>query len=222
MPENTGSVRVTRLIMTPIIITLVVTILRLEGELHHWSSIFFTRSAGGAGAIVGIAWLPFIFGPYFAAKLTAAGEGPSSNGKVLLYALIAVVVTIAGGVVSAGSPEGVLTGKALTAMLLVIAAALIQFMAWGTFAKALLMYAFGARIPVAIVMFYAMAGSWGTHYDALAPNYAGPTDLMGKYVAMALIPQFIFWISYTMVVGALAAGVYLLIAHRSRAVAQPA
>jgi hypothetical protein len=222
MSENAGSVRITRLILIPLAITLAITFLRLEGELHHWSSALFNRSAGGMGAIVGIASLPFIFGPYFAAKLAAAGEAAASGGKVLLYAGIGVVVTIAGGVISAGSPEGVLTGRALTAMLLIVAAALIQFMASGTLARTLLAYGFGARLPVAIVMFYAMAGSWGTHYDALPPNYAGPTDFMGRYIAMALIPQFIFWIAYTMITGALAGGVYLAIAHRGKAVPQPA
>ncbi len=223
MSENAGSVRITRLILIPLIITLAITFLRLEGELHHWSSVFFNNHAGGLGAIVGIAWLPFIFAPYFAAKLAAAGEGPAGSGKVLLYAIVGVVVTVLGGLVGSNTQPGVLSGRAIAALLFVVAAALIQFIAWGTLSKTLLAYAFGARVPVAIVMFYAMAGSWGTHYDALPPNYAGPTDLMGRYVAMALVPQFIFWISYTIIVGSLAAGVYMMIAHRSqRAVPQPA
>jgi len=214
MSENAGSVRITRLILVPLIITLVITFLRLEGELHHWSSIFFSRSAGGAGAIVGIVWLPFIFGPYFAARLTASGTAPSSGGKVILYAVIGLVVTILA--VAMETSPGALNPRALAGMLLIAAAGMIQFMSWGTLARTLLAYGFGARVPVAIVMFYAMAGGWGTHYDALPPGYAGPTDFMGRYIAIGLVPQFIFWVAYTMIIGALAAGVYMAIAHRGR------
>lgn len=209
--------------MWPIVITLVITLFRLEGELHQWSGVFFNRSAGGLGAIVGIAWLPFIFGPYFAAKLAGTGERPSSNGRVVLYGALGFIVMIGGGMLAAKTPPGLLSGTTMLGLLLVVASVVVQFMAWGRLGTTLLAYAFGARIPVAIIMFYAMRGNWGTHYDALPGNYAGPTDLMGKYVAEALIPQFIYWIAYTMIIGTLAAGVYMLIAHRTaRTVAQPA
>jgi len=222
MSENAGSVRIARLVTGPIIITLVITLLRLEGELHQWSSVLFNRNAGGLGAIVGIAWLPFIFGPYFAAKLAGAGERPASNGRVLLFGALALIVTIGGGILGSQSAPGVLSTNAVLGLLLMVASVVVAGMAWGKLGTTLLAYAFGARIPVAIVMFYAMAGNWGTHYDALPGNYAGPTDLMGKYIAEGLIPQFIAWIAYTMIIGTLAAGVYMLIAHRPRAVAQPA
>jgi hypothetical protein len=221
MSEN-GSVRITRLIMGPVVITLCITLLRLWGELHHWNSVLFNSNAGGAGAIVGIAWLPFIFGPYFAWKLAAAGERPSGSGKVILFAVVGLLVVVGGSVVAFQSSPGAFSGKVLGGELLMVAAAMIQFMAWGTFAKTLLAYAFAARVPVAIVMFYAIRGGWGTHYDALPPGYAGPTDFLGKYVAIALVPQFIFWIAYTMIIGALVGGVILAISGRGKVVAQAA
>ena len=52
----------TSLILTPALITLAVTVLRLVGELQNWSPRFFSRQAGGAGAVVGIVWLVPIFG----------------------------------------------------------------------------------------------------------------------------------------------------------------
>jgi len=216
MSENAGSVRITRLIFVPLVITLAITLLWLEGELHHGSGLLLSRGAGGAGAIVGIAWLPFIFGPYFAARLTAAGAAPSSSGKVIVYALIGLVVTILA--VAMETSPGALNARALAGLLLIAAAGMIQFMSWETLARTLLAYGFGARVPVAIVMFYALAGDWGTHYDALPPGYAGPTDFMGRYIAIGLVPQFIFRIAYTMIIGALAAGVYLAIARRGRGV----
>jgi len=68
MSESTPapSVSIGKLILIPSLITLGVTILRLVGELQHWTPILFNRSAGGGGAAVGISWLPLIFGPYFA------------------------------------------------------------------------------------------------------------------------------------------------------------
>jgi len=65
MPEsNSGSSLVIRgVILIPAIITLGITLLRLAGELAHWSPRFFSPEAGGGFAIIGISWLPFLFGP---------------------------------------------------------------------------------------------------------------------------------------------------------------
>src|SRR2546426_11779070 len=82
----------TSLILTPALITLAVTLLRLVGELQHWSPRFFSREAGGAGAIIGIVWLVPIFGIYFATRLNQAGHGPTSRGRAIGFALAALVV----------------------------------------------------------------------------------------------------------------------------------
>ena len=42
--------------------------------------------------------------------------------------------------------------------------------AWPTFFKTILGYAFASRIPVLIVMFIAMLGNWGTHYELGLPE----------------------------------------------------
>jgi len=65
-----------RIILVPALITLVVTLLRLVGELQNWSPAFFSREAGGGGALIGIAWLVPIFGVYFALKLSRGGAAP--------------------------------------------------------------------------------------------------------------------------------------------------
>ena len=85
-------VAVGRLVLVPALITLAVTGLRLVGELLRWDPRFFSREAGGAGAIVGIVWLVPVFGVYFARKLVSAGEGPSGAGKALGFAFLGVVV----------------------------------------------------------------------------------------------------------------------------------
>ena len=94
---ETKSISITSLITIPALITLGVTILRLVGELEHWPKPWFSAAAGGGGAIVGISWLPIIFGPYFALKLAGAGDRPSSVGKALGFAVLGLVVLVLGG-----------------------------------------------------------------------------------------------------------------------------
>ena len=90
-------VHITRLIAIPTVITLAVTILRVVANsnigLHPGSA----PTAGGGGAVVGISWLPIIFGPYFALKLAGAGEGAASMGKAIGFAVGSLLVFAAGG-----------------------------------------------------------------------------------------------------------------------------
>lgn len=195
-------VSISQLILVPAIISLAITILRLVGELQHWPSPLFNNSAGGGGAIVGISWLPFIFGPYFAVKLAKAGNGPSSAGKAIGFAVLGLVVAIAGGFLGF-APKPVIPGKIFVGLLIMAVGAALQFPGWNSLAKTLLAYGYAARIPVAIVMFFAIRGSWGTHYDVLPPNYSGPTDFGGLYFSIALLPQLILWIAFTMLIGGL-------------------
>ena len=91
------SISISKLIIIPAVITLGVTILRLVGELAHWPTPWFSAVAGGGAAVVGISWLPIIFGPYFALKLAGAGDRPSSTGKSIAYAFAALVVYVLAG-----------------------------------------------------------------------------------------------------------------------------
>jgi hypothetical protein len=203
---------ITRLIMYPAIITLVVTLLRLTGELLHGPAILFSRAEGGGGAIIGISWLPFIFGPYFAVRLFDRNMKPSSYGKTILFALAGFVVLACGALV-AFSPTVHFTGHTLVGLLLIVGAAALQYLPWLELAQTLIAYAFLARIPVAIVMFFAMRGHWGTHYDA---ELAGTMQLpfWTKYLYLAIAPQLIMWIVYTMTVGAVFGGIYVAIVRR--------
>ena len=50
MNDTSGSrISITRLIIVPSVITLAVTVLRLVGELQHWSTRLFNPEAGGPG-----------------------------------------------------------------------------------------------------------------------------------------------------------------------------
>jgi len=190
-----------RLILIPSIITLVVTLIRVVGELRHWSPALFNPSAGGGGALVGITWLVPIFGIYFALKLSGAGEGPVGIGKAIGLAVLGLALLVGGSILTI-APQIHLPGKQPIGLLLIVAAAALQFRTWPALSKALLAYGYAARIPVAIVMFFAIRGNWGTHYDALPPGFSD-MSFWPKYVQIGLIPQLVFWVAFTMIVGTL-------------------
>ncbi len=91
----TMKVSILRLIFIPGLITLGVTILRLAGELQHWSKTFFNPTPGGPWSLVGISWLAPVFGIYFALKLSAGDERPTSAGRSLGFATLGFVLAAA-------------------------------------------------------------------------------------------------------------------------------
>ncbi|MGD0697774.1 MAG: hypothetical protein ABSB82_23410 [Terriglobia bacterium] len=223
MPETTSGARSStmQLILVPSIITLAITVLRLVGELQHWPKLLFSPSAGGGGAIVGISWLPFIFGPYFAVKLIGSGEGPSSKGKVIGFAVLGFVLMVLGGILTA-APKLQFPGKTIVGLVIMAVAGLLPWSGWPALFKTLLAYAYAARIPVAIIMYFAISGTWGTHYDALPPNYNGPAELWPKYALIGLAPQLIVWPAFTTIVGSLFGGIAAAIVRRDKPTVQTA
>jgi hypothetical protein len=220
MPEldESGRMSISRLIFAPALITLAVTVLRLVGELQHWAKPWFSNAAGGGAAIIGIVWLGFIFGGYFAVKLLSAGETPAAAKGVLL-SILGMVLVIGGAFFAFGSRSYV---KMVLGFLLMILAIALQFIPWPSLAKTLVAYAYAARIPVAVVMYFALRGHWGTHYDATPPNYPSNVSFLHKYVMIGLLPQLIFWVAFTVATGALVGSIVALVRRRvPQASAQP-
>ena len=202
------------LILIPSIITLAITILRTVGELQHWSPIFFKREAGGAGAVVGIAWLPVIFGIYFAVKLRNSDDPTAGPGKAILMAVLGIVVVAAFGF---GSTlifgKNGQTQQFFMILVGLIIASLLQAFAWRGLFTTSLAYGLAARIPVLIVMFLALKGHWGTHYDAIPPPQPGQQDVFAtmpfiqQFIFLAVLPQVFLWIPYTIIVDGLFGGI---------------
>jgi hypothetical protein len=222
MAENSASskLNVTRLVLVPALITLAVTLLRLIGELQHWPSMLFSRAEGGGAAIVGISWLPIIFGPYFGVKLFDQGRGPSSFGKTIGFALLGFVLLIFGAGLAFAS-NFTFPGRIPLGLLLIVVAVITQYVPWRELARVQIAYAYAARIPVAIIMFFAMQYNWGTHYDAVPPQYEHMA-FWPKYMLLAFAPQLVMWIAYTMVVGAFFGGIYVAIVRRRKPAAASA
>jgi hypothetical protein len=211
-------IRLTRVIAIPTVITLAVTILRLVGELKHWPTPWFNTAAGGGGALVGISWLPVVFGPYFAFKLAAGGDTPASSGKAIGFAFLGLgtfVVAVALFVITVRHPS-LLT---LAAFLLMLIAGFVPLRGWRSLGRVLLAYALAARLPVLIVMYCAMIGNggagWGTHYDAVNPVLAH-LSFGRKYFYAAILPQLTMWIGWTAVLGSIFGAIFAAVARRGK------
>lgn len=224
MNGTNSRVSIGSLILVPAAITLAITILRLVGELEGWSPLFFNKSAGGGGAIMGISWLPIIFGPYFAWKLATAGEGPSSFGKAIGICVLAFVVFALGVVAFGVGINKHVNALDLVGIVVILASLFIPRVGWRSLGNTLLAYAFAARIPVVVVYFLAMSGNggqgWGTHYDVVTPGFK-VTSFAQKFIQLALVPQMTFWVGWTVMIGGLLGSIFAVVFAR-RTASQPA
>jgi hypothetical protein len=209
-------VSTTQLILVPAILTLAITLLRQVGELQHWSTALFNPAAGGGGALVGIAWLVPLFGAYFAWKLAEGGERPSGPGPAIGWPLLGfAIVPVAGfAAFKLGAQQG---SSAMFGVIVVgsLVGAVLAFRGWPALSRVLLAYAFAARIPVVIVMLFAILGNWGTHYDVPPPNFPEVSPI-AKWAMIGVLPQMTIWIWFTIAVGALLGGLTVAVTGRAR------
>jgi hypothetical protein len=195
------------LVAVPAVLTLLVTLLRLVGELRGWSPELFGTAAGGAGTFVGISWLVPVFGWWFGWRLQRAGAGVRWGWAALLY--LAGIGVFAGGLFAANrlgllvfpSEEHSGEVQGLAWFLGVMAlAAVVGFVAWPRLSLTLLVYGLLARLPVVVVTWFAVHRQWDTHYSKLGPGLtaSSPDDAFIK-LSQA---QVTFWIfTFTLLVG---------------------
>ena len=215
MEAESKEISYRRFILWPGVVTLVVTAVRLAGELVGGPRALFNPSVGGGFALVGIAWLAPAFGIYFALKLAREGHGPKSATLAVQCAILGVIFVI---VVALGAARVPISNPYLKAALLlwvpVAGGAALQLFAWPALARTLFAYAFAARVPVAILVFFAMLGNWGTHYDAVPEGFP-EAGLAFKYLWLGLLPQMVFWVGFTVLMGALFGSVALALRKKT-------
>lgn len=215
--QNAGSsVSTIRLIAIPAVITLAVTVLRLMGEFQGWSKAWFNPDPGGGGAVIGIVWLVPIFGIYFAIRLSNAGQGPASPGRTALFALLGLLIVVGGFAIALTVSQPGLLAAQLAVAAAAVVGMVLQRRAWPALFKTLLAYGYAARIPVTVIMFFAIRGAWGTHYDGPPPGFPTNISWFPKFILIGVIPQLIVWIGFTVIVGTLFGAAAVAIAHRGR------
>ena len=198
-----------RMALPPAVIALAVTLLRLGGELRGWSETWFSRATGGlvpTGAVswlVGITWLALPFGAWFAWRLVRSGAPAPPAARAVLVAALALVALYGGtrlvSLLRVGFP-----GFLFVVWTVGVLAAILAGQAWPALGRVLLAYGLLSRVVVALVMFLAMHGQWGTHYDYADMPRLQELPFWTAYLMFAFIPQLIFWVAYTIVLGMLA------------------
>ena len=209
------------LILIPALISLAVTILRLAGELGHWSEEWFTTDTQGVipkglAWVVGITWLAVPFGIYFAVKLARDGRGPSGSIRSIGYGVLGVIVAAASLFFLIPALELELRPRLVLVWSAMAVAALIQLVAWPALFKTLLAYGLAARIPVVVVMFLAMRGDWGTHYDYVGMPPQFQMSLLPRFFWLGFFPQLIFWVGFTILAGSLSGSMVAAMITRTR------
>ena len=209
-----------RLIRGPSLIALGVTLLRVVGERGHWSERWFSPATGGIvpqgmSWLFGITWLAIPFGAYFGLRLTRAGEGPLRPGRALAWSLAGLAVLLVVGRLAWRLPVP-FPPILLAIWCVMVVAAALAWIGWPALGRTLLAYGLASRVPVALVMLFAMRGNWGTHYDYVGVPFAAQLAFWPRYLWLAVFPQLVFWVGFTILMGTLAGSLVVLLLMRTR------
>lgn len=199
-----------RLILGPSVLTLLISAARLVGERQGW----FPVEAGGSGHWLGITWLGFLLGVWFALRLRRSGSMPRvSRPWAWSLASLLPIVAAAGltvpAVMDAATDEAGLAALRTSALAMTagaLVAALVQFVVWPKLAWTMLVYAIPARATVIALTWLAKHNDWDSHYTKFGPK--GYVRGMEDTMVSATIMQLGFWVPLTIVVGTLLGGLF--------------
>ncbi|MCA8952219.1 MAG: hypothetical protein KDE27_22100 [Planctomycetes bacterium] len=197
-----------RLVLWPTVITALVSIARLAGEVIEQ----ITARSGGALAPLGITWCVFVFGGWFGYRLArGAGSRPTVKlaplvGLLCMAALIGSVMWQFGPLLEAApTRENFELVRAAVFVLVGIAAglAVVAFVLWPRLAWTMLLYAIPARLTVLALTWLAKIRGWDTHYTKFGPPGI-ELDGIGETMLAATVAQIGFWVPFTIVGGTFA------------------
>jgi hypothetical protein len=200
-----------RVVLVPTVLTLAITLLRLAGELRGWPRPWFDPDRG----IVGITWLPPIFGIYFAWMLWHAGQRPERITRAFALGLLGCLLNeVVEATVFRYAPISIFSALLILWGVAVVSA-FLQYLAWPALFRTLIVYGFGARIPTVIITYLALRGHWGTHFD----YRPGPQTLgfWPRFLWFGLFEELIYWVSFTVATGSLTGSLAAAVAKRRHA-----
>jgi hypothetical protein len=152
-----------------------------------------------------------------------AKRAPRSPAHALGHAVFGIVVVLIGLRLAGRLPIAFPFPFLFVIWGVMVVAAALQWPTWPRLFRTLLAYALLARVPVAIIMFFAMRGRWGTHYDYVGTTLPSRFAFWPGYFTLALFPPLVFWVGFTVLLGSLGGSIVALAARRRpAAVAQGA
>lgn len=194
------------------VLTLVVTLVRLAGEVNGWGARWFDSQAGGGGALVGIWWLVLPFGWVFGRHLVRVGAPPASRIAAVVWPSIGIALAL--GLISGMMhllPQPTLGGFLAMSVIGPVCGA-IGLRGWPALWRTNLLYGLAARVPVIVITPIAVMNAWGTHYEKLAPG--SPTVTDAARIAILCTAQLVVWLPFTVLVGGLTGGIAAATARR--------
>ena len=193
--------------LLPVLVSIAIAIARFLGQVQGW----IPATSGGSLHPLGVSWLPFVFGPLFAAKLARSGSIPRAR-LVAVFGVIGVISIVALTLwqfrhLADAPPDRYATEateeannvafQVIFVTTLVIAAVLCA--AWWRLALALICYAVPVRLTVIILTAIAKQMECDTHYTKFGP--AGEEFDLVTTLATASVAQIGFWVPFAVVCG---------------------
>jgi hypothetical protein len=174
---------------------------------------------------VGIVWLIFLFGIYFALRVAASGEQPAALGPAFGWPALGFAMNTAVFVAALSLlPTNPVAQLGLFTVGSWVAICVAR-RGWPGLWRVLLVYGVLARIPVVVVMFLSIFGGWDTHYAKPRPDFPAMGS-WGLFFWTALLPQLGVWIYLTvvfgMLMGAASLGIRRLLRRPEAAATSPA
>ncbi len=156
------------------VVALIVSIVRLVGELQGWPAVVFSTEPGGGLSPLGVTWLALPFGFWFGVRLSGGGHPPRSIGLALGLPIVGLVLGISGVALSRMMMEPSTPDQweqwFLVGNLVMAGAGLLTLIAWPRAWLALALFGVLSRAPVAVIQYFAIVKGWDVHYAKLTPE----------------------------------------------------
>jgi len=190
-----------------IVASVAIAVARFIGQVQGW----IPATSGGSLHPLGVSWLPFVFGPLFAAQLARTGSVPRTRfaSVVAVVGVLSIVALtmwqfrhLADAPPDRYAPEATKEAENVAFQFIFFATlvlAAVHCATWWRLALALICYAVPVRVAVIILTAIAKQMECDTHYTKFGP--AGEEFDLATTLTTASIAQLGFWVPFAVVCG---------------------